>query len=1042
MLYTDYNFKELEPQILKFWEKKKVVDKQRTKNKKKPRFYFLQGPPYTSGRVHLGTAWNMSLKDMVLRYKRMKGFNVWDRMGYDMHGLPTEQKVMAKLNLKNKEDIEAYGLKKFTQECEKFCKDMMVQMNQDFIHLGATLDFSDPYQPIKKEFMEAEWWLIKKAHEKGRLYQGLRTMHWDAATQSSVAKHELEYKQVTDTSIYMKFPHAEKKNTFFIIWTTTPWTIPLNLAIMVNPELEYVEAEVSGEHWIVSKDLAQSVIHKAGFDNFKILKTMTGKMLEGQHYRHPLQIAEHLPKDLQKNPRLYSVLLSTEYVDATSGTGLVHCAPGCGPEDYEVGHFYHIPPFNCVNEEGIFANLGQFTGWRAKQDDKKFIQAIDDSGSLLAKENYVHEYPHGERSHQPVIFRTTKQWFFKVEDLKEKMLTANEKVYWHPQGGKNAFTSWLENLRDNSITKQRYWGTPVPIWQAKDGDYLVIGNVEELEKLSKQKVKQMHIPDIDTITITKNGKEYQRIPDVLDVWIDAGTVSWNCLDYPSKQKNFTELFPPDFILEGKDQIRGWFNLLMVTSFLAFDKPAFKKVYMHGFLNDVSGVKMSKSLGNIISPDELIQKHGTDVLRYYMCETNAGEDVNFSWDECTQKGRYLLIIWNMHKLLLNLAAENKINPYKLDGKRIERVLGIEEQYILSRLHSTIKSVSELMESYKLDQTIAPIEKLFLDTSRIYIQMVREKSTVGEDDEKELVLYTLGQIVLETVKMFSIIAPFISEAIYQNLKEEFGLKELSVSHWSWPEFNTHLINTTLENQVELGLQITQAALNAREKAKLGLRWPVLEIVIASRSYEVKEAVAKVSALLKKQVNAKSVRVVDELPKVTFKLKPDFGKIGPAFGEKSPLVITRLTTDSPQTVMNHIEQDNYYAFKIDDKEVRITRDMIIVEQIVPAPYLAAECKFGYVYLNTERTAVLEAEGYSREFARNVQQLRKDAGLQKTDGIKLVVKSSDVFQKMLQQFHIDVEQKIGAESLKFADTAKMPLGGTFTIKKESMQVWFEKAS
>src|SRR3989338_5365701 len=663
MLYPTYNFKELEPQILDYW-KKKIVEKKRKKNKNGQEFYFLEGPPYTSGHIHLGHAWNMALKDMGLRYKRMKGFNVWDRMGYDMHGLPTEQKVMAKLNLKDKHDIEEFGLKKFQKKCKKFCLDMMEKMNEDFIRLGATLNFSNPYQPITKEFMQAEWWLIKQAHEKGRLYQGLRTMHWDAATQSSVAKHELEYKTITDTSIYMKFPHKTRTNTYFLIWTTTPWTIPLNLAIMANPDLPYVEVQAGKEIWILAKELVPAVMQKAALLDYKVLQEYHGAQLEGQAYTHPLHIERYLPLELQKNPKVFTVLLSSEYVTASDGTGLVHCAPGCGPEDYEVGHQYHIPPFNCVNEAGRFDNFGPFSGWRAKTDDKKFIDAIEQSGALIYKQQYVHEYPHGERSHVPVIFRTTKQWFFKVEDMKEKMLEANEQIHWQPQSGKNAFTSWLENLRDNSITKQRYWGTAVPIWQAGENDYIVIGSLQELEDLSGKKVREMHIPDIDKIKIKKNGKVYTRIPDVLDVWIDAGTASWNCLDYPNNTELFKKLFPADFILEGKDQIRGWFNLLMVASFLAFDQPAFKNVYMHGFVTDVSGVKMSKSVGNIISPYEVMDKHGADVLRYYMGQTAAGEDINFSWEEGAQKQRNLNILWNLHKLLLALAQENKLNPFKI------------------------------------------------------------------------------------------------------------------------------------------------------------------------------------------------------------------------------------------------------------------------------------------------------------------------------------------------------------------------------------------
>ncbi len=1043
MKFPEYTHLELEPHILGYWQKNKIVEKLRAKNAKKPKFYFLQGPPYTSGRIHLGHAWNMGLKDMVLRYKRMQGYNVWDRMGYDMHGLPTEQKVMAKFSLKNKEDIQKFGVKKFAEECRKFCTDMMQGMNTDFLRIGATLDFTNPYQPITQQFMEAEWWLIKQAHAKSRLYQGLRTMHWDAATQTAAAKHELEYKEITDTSIYMKFPHRSRKNTFFIIWTTTPWTIPLNLAIMVNPELYYAEAKVGGETWIIAKDRLQHAMAKAGEEEYTVLKEYLGKELEGQQYDHPLKVKQFLSQELQKNPRLFSVLLSTEYVDATTGTGLVHCAPGCGPEDYEVGHQYHIPPFNCVNEEGVFTNFGSLTGLRAKLDDRKFIDAIERSGALIAKEQYVHEYPHGERSHQPVIFRTTKQWFFKVEDLKEKMLTANEKVYWNPQGGKNAFTSWLENLRDNSITKQRYWGTAVPIWQAEDGDYIVVGSVAELEKLSQMKVKNMHIPDIDQITITKNKKIYRRIPDVLDVWIDAGTVSWNCLDYPQDKRLFATYFPPDFILEGKDQVRGWFNLLMVASFLALDKPAFKNVYMHGFLNDVSGVKMSKSLGNIITPDELLQKHGADVLRCYMCQTTAGEDINFSWDECAVTQRTLFIFWNIHKLLLNLARENECNPFSLKLSAMEKLMNVEEKYIFSKLHSTIQQVTNLMEEYRLDEAIAPLENLFLELSRTYIQLVREKSAVGNAEEKEVCMYTIATILLEGLKMFSVIAPFVTEAMYLNLKERFNLPEESISHYVWPKVNAKKIAKKLERHMESAQQIIQASLSAREKAKLGVRWPVKEIVIVSEQKGLKETIELLKENIATQLNVKSIVLRSTLPGLKATIKPNFGKIGPAYGELSPQIITRLTVDSPETVLSHIEREGSYTFTVEDKNVSITKDMLFIQHIVPQPFIEAEFKQGYIYLNTERTPELETEGYVREVMRQIQQLRKEAGLQKTDAIVLHLKINSALLEGFMKYKKDIQEKVGAKRLDVSQidsTKKYAHSGAFVIKQEKFSVWFEK--
>ncbi|HLD39630.1 MAG TPA: isoleucine--tRNA ligase [Candidatus Nanoarchaeia archaeon] len=1046
MQFPDYNAQQLEPQILEFWKKNKVLDTLRKRNQKGKKFYFLQGPPYTSGQIHLGHAWNMSLKDMALRYKRSQGFNVWDRMGYDMHGLPTEQKTMARLGLHNKEEIEKFGLKKFTQECEKFCIEMMHKMDEDFQRLGATLDFSDPYQPIKKEFMEAEWWLIQQAHDKKRLYQGLRTMHWDAATQTAVAKHELEYKKITDTSIYLKFQSKEDPKKFYLVWTTTPWTIPLNLAIMVNPDLTYAEVSVNNEVWVIAENLVSSVLAKAKAENHKTLRKYKGSELEGKKYLHPLQTQKYLPAELQKNSKLFSILLTKEFVDDSAGTGLVHCAPGCGPEDYEVGYRHGLMAFNCVNESGHFENFGPFNGWKAKSDDKKFIQILNEAQVLVAKESYSHDYPHGERSHEPVIFRTTKQWFFKVEDLKEKMIAANQKISWNPQTAKQAFKSWLENLRDNSITKQRYWGTAVPIWQADDGDYLVIGSVKELEKISGQKVTNMHIPEIDKIVIKKNNKIYRRVPDVLDVWIDAGTVSWNCLNYPQDTKLFKQYFPADFIAEGKDQVRGWFNLLMVASFLAFNKPSFKNVYMNGFVTDVDGEKMSKSLGNIISPYELIDKHGADTLRYYMCQTNAGEDINFSWDECKAKVRSLLVLWNTHKLLINLSKETKVNPFSLKPAAVEKNLELEEKYIFSRLHSVIQQVTTLLDQYRLDEVIAPIEELFLELSRTYIQMIREKSTSGTEEEKQACVYTIGQVLLQSVKMFNIVAPFISEAIYQNLKDEFGAKllpEESIMHCSWPSADKKKINKKLEEHVSLAQGIIQAGLHAREKAKLGVRWPVKEVQVISENPVVKNVVAKLQDVICSQLNAKIVTTAAHSAEMQVKIKPDYAKIGPAFGKLSPQIIAKLALDSPQSIMNHLQKEGKYSFTINNQAVEVTPEMVIAEREAPHNYQLSEYKDLLILVNTERTEELEAEGYAREAARNIQDLRKNAGMQKTDKIILYLKTSLGMQKMLKPLKNEMQLKVGAHVFDLVvvePQRKYKEGGKFKVKEEEFTAYFEK--
>ena len=596
-----YDFKTIEPEILQFWEKKNILDKARKKNKNKDPFYFLEGPPYTSGKVHLGTAWNKSLKDMVLRYKRMQGYNVWDRSGYDMHGLPTEHATMKKYKLKDKADILKLGLEKFTTYCKKVSLENMKAMNKDFIREGVWMDFDNAYQSIKPEFIEGVWWMVKKAHENKRLYEGLRTIHWCPSCQTALAKHELLYKEITDNSIYLKLPVKGKKNTFLLVWTTTPWTLPLNLGIMANPEVDYVKAKVENETWILAKPLAKHVIEVITENKFTIEETFKGKKLEGTKYTHPLydELSKYY-KDIEKvSKKAFTVVMSKEYVDTESGTGLVHMAPGCGPEDYDVGHRNGIPPLNMLDEQGFYPkDTKAYAGIQAKSEDHKFIELFEKANSLIASSKVAHDYAHCDRCKTAVIFRATKQWFFKVEDLKKKMIAENKKIKWQPKAAFNAFNSWLENLRDNSITKQRFWGTPIPIWRCNMcNNYDVIGSRAELKQLAGKLPKDLHKPFIDEITYKCDcGGEKTRLPDILDVWLDAGSASWNCLDYPQEEDRFKNLFPADFILEGNDQIRGWFNLLMVASMITMEKISFKSCYMHGMVNDAKGRKMSKSEG--------------------------------------------------------------------------------------------------------------------------------------------------------------------------------------------------------------------------------------------------------------------------------------------------------------------------------------------------------------------------------------------------------------------------------------------------------------
>lgn len=1015
-----YQFKESEEAVLALWKKEKLLDTLRKRNSKGKPFYFLQGPPYTSGRLHIAHAWNNALKDIVLRYKRMQGFNVWDRAGYDMHGLPTENKVQDKLKLKYKEDIIIHGMEPFIEECRKFCVDNAKLMDQDLERLGVTMDFKNAYYPIDNEFIEGEWWFIKKAHEQNRLYKGKKIMHWCASCETSLAKHELEYENDTDTSIFLKFKVKNTPNEYLLVWTTTPWTIPYNLGVMVNPELEYVKVRVGGEFWILAKALAGVFIQSVMGLKLEIVDEFMGETLEGVHYEHPLEkeLSEQYALIRKNSPKLHSVLLSTEYVDTTAGTGLVHCAPGCGPEDFEIGKKYGLPAFNHLNEKGQFEDMGPFNGWVAKTDDKKFIDHFKDIGCVLETTPVEHEYAHCWRCHKPVVFRATEQWFLKIEDLIPRMIELNKEVHWEPKFAAAQFDSWIAALKDNAISRQRFWGCPVPIWVNNDDpkDILVIGSVAELKKYAKNVPKDLHRPYIDEVVLEKNGKKYARVPDVIDVWIDSGTTSWNCLYFPSKKEYFDQLYPADFILEATEQIRLWFSMLLICSTIAFNKHCYKNVFCHGMILDYQGMKMSKSLGNIISPYEVIDKHGADILRYYMCQTRAGENINFSWDEVKQKQRNLTVLWNVHNFLMDYCADNEINPAKLDAKVMQTQLDTEEKYIMSLMHSTIQKVTELLDAYRIDEVIGEIESLFLALSRVYMQLTRDKASTGTVEEKEVVAYTIYTVLKNALLLFAPVAPFITETAHQNFNKAFGNAEKSVHMESWPVADVKLIDHELEQSMDTYLVAVQSILAAREKAQLGLRWPLKELIVVTKEAAVIKALETVEDLIKVQTNVKSIAIQPTLPGLKEKIMPNHGKLGPAFGELMPKIIAQLIVESSATILNHFAKDGKFVLTVDRKKVDLLPEHVTVQREVPAGFVQGEFKGGFVYLNVERTDELEAEGYAREIMRRIQAARKTAGLKKTDRISLFVQTEEEIAGQLKQFEPMMKEKVGAEHMKIS--------------------------
>jgi isoleucyl-tRNA synthetase len=932
-------FKKAEEEILKFWEKEKIYEKIKKRNSKGKKFYFLQGPPYTSGKLHIGHAWNNALKDIIMRYKRMNGFNVWDRAGYDMHGLPTENKVQQKLGYKFKEQIEENGVDKFVKECMKFSEEHAAMMSKDLLRLGIWMDYENAYMPIKKEYIEGEWLLFKKAFEQGRLYKGKKIMHWDAESETSLAKHELEYETIKDTSIFLKFQVKNKKNEYLVIWTTTPWTIPYNLAVMVNPDLDYVKIKVDNEYWIVAKALAGLFVSSLLGKKLDIVEEFKGETLEGLEYLHPLynDLKKEYDELKKKWKKVHTVLLSTEYVDTTAGSGLVHCAPGCGPEDFEVGKRNGMDAFNTLDERGILQDVGKFSGMKAKVDDKKFIEEFEKNGSLIAKTEIEHEYPLSWRSHKPVVFRATEQWFLKIEDLIPELLKFNKKVSWVPERVRESYDRWTENLRDNGVTRQRFWGCPAPIWTCKCGNVEVIGSEKELSKKAGKNLSklELHKPWIDEVKLkcSKCKGKMSRIPDVIDVWIDSGTAGWNCLY--NNPKLIKEFFPADLVLEATEQTKLWFNMLQICSAIALGKSAYENVFVHGMILDYQGTKMSKSLGNIISPYEVVDKYSADILRYYICQTTAGENISFNWEDIKAKQGNLNMLSNIANYIIDLEKQDIPK-----GK-----LGIEEKWILSKYNSSLKRVTELFDRYRLDETIGEIESLFVSLSKDYIKLVRDKATTNSS-----VLETVREVYLGILKMFSTICPFITESLWQKLGEKD-----SVHMNRWPKVDKKKINSKLEEEFKEIMKLIEIGLSKRDEFKIGLKWPLSKVVINYPNLIEKDF----EEIISRQLNVKSVKV-------------------------------------------------------------IKKDEIKLE------------------LDTKMTPELEAEGYSREFARNIQAARKKQGLQRGDLISLEVQCDDKTREKLAKNINFLLERTNSKGIDFVDGNIDNPTAKFSIKESEISVKF----
>ncbi|MFB6282660.1 MAG: isoleucine--tRNA ligase [Halobacteria archaeon] len=984
-----YDPGEVESEVKTYWDETDAYEVTKEAHSDDPTYYFLDGPPYTSGQMHLGTAWNKTLKDVVIRYLRMQGYDVHDQPGYDMHGLPIEVKVEEKLGFENKSDIKEYGVENFIDDCKEFAETNLEDMNEDFRSMGVWMDWSDPYRTLDNSYMEGAWWAFNEAHERGLVEKGQRVINQCPRCETAIADAEVEYDEIDSPSIYVKFPLVDSEGSL-VIWTTTPWTLPANLYVAVDSDLEYsrIEAEKEGdtEQLIVASECVEDVLREGRYQDYEVLEEIQGEELVGERYRHPLEDQVPEQREYDDSDGVHEVHAG-DFVTADR-TGLVHAAPGHGVDDFELGQDLGLPVFSPVGEDGVYTgDAGKYEGGFVRDVNPDIIKDLGEEGVLLSEGETSHRYGHCWRCDTSIIFTATDQWFINVTEVKNRLLEELDETDWYPEWARDSrFRDWVSDARDWNVSRQRYWGIPVPIWICSNGHQNCVGTKDELLERAVGDVDgdlDLHRPDVDSVEIEcgECGESAERVEDIFDVWLDSSVASWATLGYPGEDQPFEDIWPADLIIEAHDQTRGWFWTQLGMSVSALDQAPYDKVVMHGHALDEDGRKMSKSLGNIVTPEEAISRYGVDPLRCFLMSHNQqGDDMRFSWGEIEDKQRTLNVFWNTYRFPLPYMKLDGFNPNEVGVEDVD--LSVADRWVLSRLESTKQEVTESMEEFEVqDAQKAVLDFVTEDVSRYYIQVIRPRMWQEEDSNDKLAAYaTLYRVLDESIRMLAPFAPHVAESMHQNLSatDSDGAEAVTVHATEFPEVREELIDEELENDVDVLREVEEAAANARQKAERKLRWPVRSVIVESEYDEVKESVKRYTDLLLDRANAKELQVASAYGGLTEVAEPQMDVIGPEFGADSQKVMEAVK-GATRKELDGIE--------VDGESVEVTDDMVEFREEVPDEVESAEFSDGTVYVDVAIDEEIEAEGFAREVVRRIQEMRKQLELDVEERIEVDV-------------------------------------------------------
>ncbi|MGR3973989.1 MAG: isoleucine--tRNA ligase [Candidatus Rhabdochlamydia sp.] len=979
------SFSEKELKILDFWEKEGIFQKSLDQTCEGPLFSFYDGPPFATGLPHYGHLLAGTIKDVVPRFWTMRGYHAKRRFGWDCHGLPVENEIEKAQNLSGAPEIEQFGIANFNEECRSIVLRYTHEWKSTVTRMGRWVDFDSTYHTMDKSFMESVWWVFGQLYQKGLVYEGLKVMPFSAKLGTPLSNFEanLNYKDVDDPSLVITFALKQMPDVSLLVWTTTPWTLPSNLALAVHPEFDYVKI-----HDLETKKnyiLAEARL-KTHFKQYEILEKFKGKMLQGMHYE-PLfsYFTSSYPHGFK--------ILTDEFVSMEDGTGVVHMAPAFGEADFFICQKEGIDPICPVDQNGKFTSqVPDYAGVFVKDADKEIIKALKQQGRVFLHTQIRHRYPFCWRSDTPLLYKAVTTWFVGVESLKERLLKANEQIDWVPGHIKEGrFGKWLENARDWAISRNRYWGTPIPIWRSEDGEIVVISSVAELEEKVGQQVLDLHRHFIDDLTFTQGGKVFRRIPEVFDCWFESGSMPYAQNHYPFDNQDATlKAFPADFIGEGLDQTRGWFYTLTVLSVALFDKPAFKHVIVNGIILAEDGAKMSKRLKNYPEPHLVIDQFGADAVRLYLLNSPAvaADDLRFSSRGVELIVRQALIpLWNCYVFLATYA---NIYHFKPEDKAFEPAADI-DQWILSELQLLIQEVRSAMECYLLQKAVAPVMQFIDKLTDWYIRRSRERFWQDEATlDRQEAFQTLYTVLLTVVKVLAPFAPFISEAIYQSLKQPHD--PLSVHLCSFPEVNEPLRNQELEMEMMKVQQIVSLGHSLRKEHQLKVRQPLATAHIVCANPEVLEAVKRQKELIQDELNVKQIEFHEEESQfVILKAKPHFRILGKKVGPLMNAVqmeIQKLSLESLQKVLNH----QTVEITVEGVVIVLTSEDIAVEREVKPGVIALTENELTIALDTTLSEDLILEGIARELINRINTLRRDKEFAVTDRIDMTIQADDV--------------------------------------------------